>query len=323
VKGHGVIFRIRLDTVLAIYDGKMPSSFESRRDVRIHSLGMAARFAIDVFDYLDYRKFLQEYYRAMKARSRGFSYRAFSRRAGLGSPNHLKRVMEGERNLTPEMAERFAEALALEGEACDYFVELVRFGQAKTSVERARSHARLMTFNTYRKTRRLDLAQAEYHATWYIPAVRELAGRADFRADARWIAARLLPPIKPAEAKAALDTLLKLGLLRREEDGSVRQAEPLISTGPELHALHIANYHRTMMERAAASIDLVPSAGRDISAVTLLVGRAGVKRIKQRIQRFRRELLELSLSEVDATQVLQLNLQLFPLSLAHEQEPKP
>jgi HAE1 family hydrophobic/amphiphilic exporter-1 len=29
---------------------------------------------------------------------------------------------------------------------------------------------------------------------------------------------------------------------------------PLLTTGPELHALHIANYHRSMMERAAASV---------------------------------------------------------------------
>jgi uncharacterized protein (TIGR02147 family) len=230
--------------------------------------------------------------------------------------------MDGQRNLTNEMAARFADALSLEGEAADYFVELVRFGQAKTSVERNRAYARLMTFSTYRKTRKLDLAHAEYHATWFIPAVRELAGRSDFQADPQWIAARLWPQIKPAEAKLALDTLLKLGLLRRSDSGRVVQAEPLISTGPEVHALHIANYHRVMMERAAASIDLVPSDGRDISSVTLLVGPAGVKRIKEKLRRFRRELLELALSEHDAKQVLQLNLQLFPLTLPAEKEPR-
>jgi uncharacterized protein (TIGR02147 family) len=152
--------------------------------------------------------------------------------------------------------------------------------------------------------------------------VRELAARRDFKPDPSWIARRLWPPIKAAEAKLALETLLKLGLLRRHEDGKITQAEPLITTGPELHAVHIANYHRAMMERAAASIDLIPSDGRDISAVTLLVGRSGVKRIKERVRRFRRELLELALGEIDATQVVQLNLQLFPLSLPPEKEPR-
>ena len=59
---------------------------------------------IDVFDYLDYRAFLRDFYARAKATRRGFSFRAFSRKARLGSPNHLKRVMEGDRNLTPERA---------------------------------------------------------------------------------------------------------------------------------------------------------------------------------------------------------------------------
>jgi uncharacterized protein (TIGR02147 family) len=268
----------------------------------------------DVFEYLDYRAYLGDYYRHMKATRRGFSYRSFSRKAKLGSPNHLKRVIDGDRNLTLEMAGRFAEALGLAGEAADYFVKLVQLGQADSSLERSRAFARLRTFKAFRRTRKLDLAHADYHANWYIPAIRELAGRDDFRAEPEWIAQRLVPAIKPAEARAALDTLLALGLLRQEVDGRVVQSEPLITTGPEMHALHIANYHRMMMERAAASIDLVTSAQRDISALTLLVSEGGLSRMKEKIQRFRRELLEDVLEDAGATQVVQLNFQLFPLS---------
>jgi uncharacterized protein (TIGR02147 family) len=284
---------------------------------------MPAEPGIDVFDYLDYRAYLREYYAHAKRSRRGFSHRAFSRRAGLGSPNHLKRVMDGARNLTLDMAERFAAALGLEGEGADYFVQLVKLGQARSGVERALAYERLTAFKTYRRTRTLDLAHAAYHSTWFIPAVRELAGRSDFSADPRWIAARLLPPIKTAEAQAALDTLLELGLLRRDARGAVVQSEPLITTGPEMHALHIANYHRMMMLRAAESIDRIPSDRRDISAVTLLVGAGAMARIKRKIQRFRRELLQLALAERHATQVIQMNFQIFPLSAAPDQEPEP
>jgi uncharacterized protein (TIGR02147 family) len=277
--------------------------------------------AIDVFEYLDYRALLRDYYARMKERRRGFSHRAFSRRAGLGSPNHLKRVMDGERNLTHEMAARFAQAMGLEGDEADYFVQLVQFGQARGSQARAAAYAKLSSFKAYRRTRKLDLAHAAYHSTWYIPVVRELAGRSDFRADPAWIAARVQPAIKPAEARAALRTLLDIGLLEASEDGRVTQSTPLVSTGPEMHALYIAEYHRTMMARAAASIDLVASERRDISALTLLVSGAGMRRVKQKIQRFRRELLRLALEEVHATQVIQVNFQLFPLSVAPDEEP--
>ncbi len=276
---------------------------------------------VDVFDYLDYRAFLRDFYAHMKGTRRGFSFRSFSRKAKLGSPNHLKRVMEGDRNLTQEMAERFAHACGLEGEGAEYFVHLVSFNQAGTSAERSRAYAKLTGSKTYRRIRKLDMAQAAYHSKWYIPAVRELAGRRDFQPDPKWIAARLLPPIKPSEAQDALKTLFQLGLLKTEGDQRVVQSEPLISTGPEMHAVHIANYHRTMMQRATEAIDLVSSDGRDISSVTMLVSAGGLQRMKRRIQNFRRELMELALAESEGKQVVQFNFQLFPLSVDPDEEP--
>src|SRR5689334_2694110 len=95
------------------------------------------RSPIDVFRYLDYRRYLADYYRAKK--SKGFSYRAFSRAAGLGAPNYLKLVIAGQRNLTAAMAERFAAACGLSGEAGDYFTQLVEFNQARKVEQRNRS----------------------------------------------------------------------------------------------------------------------------------------------------------------------------------------
>jgi uncharacterized protein (TIGR02147 family) len=69
-----------------------------------------------------------------------------------------------------------------------------------------------------------------------------------------------------------------------------------------------------MMQRAAESIDLFPSAERDISSVTLCMGSDGIRRLKSRIQRFRRELIELEAIEDDRRRVIQINFQLFPLT---------
>ena len=69
---------------------------------------------IDVFDYLDYRAYLRDYYAYIKDNKREFSFRTFSRKARLGSPSHFKRVIEGKRNLTLEMAEHFAHACGLD-----------------------------------------------------------------------------------------------------------------------------------------------------------------------------------------------------------------
>lgn len=270
--------------------------------------------ALDVYRYLDYRRLLGDYYRAKKAEGRGFSFRQFSRRAGLKSPNYLKLVMDGDRNLSVSMAERFAEAIGLEGDARAYFTDLVAFNQAKSSTERNEGYARLTRFRAYRSAHALDMAHGAYFSTWYMPAIRELAARDDFEADPGWIASRLLPRISRQEAQRALETLLELGLLVRDGDGRVVQGDSLVSTGPETTGLFIGNYHRGMMERAAESIDLVPAQDRDISSLTLCLGDDGLRRLKSRIQRFRRELLELSDLEDHPAQVVQVNFQLFPLT---------
>jgi uncharacterized protein (TIGR02147 family) len=222
--------------------------------------------------------------------------------------------MDGARNLTAEMAARFAQACGLTAEETTYFVDLVSFNQAKSASERNQAYQRLTGFRRYRSHHKLELAHAAYHATWYLPAVRELAARHDFRDDPAWIAERMLPTITRAEAAQALATLLELGLLVRDAKGKVRQNEPLVSTGPETKGLHIHNYHRMMMQRGAEAMELVPAPERDISALTLCLGEGGLARLKQRLQSFRRELLELSALEEDPQQVVQLNFQLFPLS---------
>ena len=272
------------------------------------------RCPIDVFRYHDYRTFLAAYYQAKKPG--GFSYRSFARAAGLGAPNYLQLVIQGRRNLTPAMARRFAETCGLNKDGASYFVALVAFNQATDNEERQARYRELSGFRRYRRAQKLELAEAAYHATWYLPAIRELVLSPAFRDDPGWIAAALRPPIKESEAQQALDTLLELGLLERDASGKLAQRARVVSTGPETKGLHITSYHAEMMRRATFAMTSVPAAERDISSLTLCLGPEGLATLKGRIQALRRELLELSEREVEPSQVVQLNFQLFPLSEA-------
>lgn len=285
----------------------------SRREVSVVRDEPSVR--IDVFRYRDYREFLRDFYLKKKAQRAGFSFRGFSKRAKLGSPNYLKLVMDGARNLTPEMAARFATACGLEGESHAYFCELVAFNQSEGANQKAH-YERLLAFERYRRAHRIDVAHAALHAAWYIPAIRELVARADFREDAAWIARMMRPAISESEAERAIATLLALQLLVRGEDGKLAWGTEVITTGPETRGVHIATYHRAMMARAAESLDSIPAGERDISSLTLCLGAAGLREVKERIQRFRRELVELATNEPDPKQVVQVNFQLFPLSEA-------
>lgn len=267
-----------------------------------------------VYDYLDYRAFLRAYYEAKKGNDRGFSFRVFSRLAGVKASNHLKLVMDGKRGLPEATARRYAQAMGLHGDEMEYFCDLARFNQAVSPSERSALYRRLTGFRGYRDVQRLELEHAAYHANWYIPAIRELAARPGFVDDPAWIAAELMPPISKAEAKRALTTLFSLGLLHKQPDGTVTQAEAVAATAPETVGVHVANYHRAMLELAAQSIDRFEPGEREISSLTMCVGPDDVARLKRHIQRFEDELIAFATEVKHGNRVVQLNFQLFPLS---------
>jgi uncharacterized protein (TIGR02147 family) len=270
------------------------------------------RAPVDVFRYRDYREFLAAFYAQGKAG--GLSYRGFARVAGLGAPNYLKLVIDGKRNLSAEMAERFARACRLNEESTQYFTLLVAFNQAGDDGERNALHEELSRFARFRTSQRLDLAQKEYHSSWFIPAIRELVTCPGFNEDAAWIAAQLEPSISEKEAAHALEVLQRLGLLERGEAGRLVQATRAVTTGQQASGLYIRNYHTELMQRAVHAMHHLPAEERYISALTLSASPATWAEVRRRVIEFRQELVALCDADPDPSRVVQLNLQLFPLS---------
>ncbi|HET6334650.1 MAG TPA: TIGR02147 family protein [Polyangiales bacterium] len=271
--------------------------------------------APDVFRFRDYRAFLRAFYALNKAGEYGFSLRAFSKRAQLRSSNYLKLVMDGERNLTQEMAARFAEACSLRGQSAEYFCALVAFDQADTAKDRDRAYARVSKFKRYRAVHRLDRAQDAYHAHWYMPAIRELVVRRDFREDSSWLAQQLRPAITPREAERALQVLLELGLLTRNAEGQLEQVDALVQTPETPLSHHIQRYHRAMMERAADAMHEVPHQQRQIESITLCLSESRMRDLKARVESFCDEVLQEYQADADSRRVVQLNIQMFPLTI--------
>jgi uncharacterized protein (TIGR02147 family) len=267
-----------------------------------------------LFGYIDYRKFLKDVYDTKKAQNPGFSFRVFSRIAGFSSPNFLKLVMENKRNLSRVGARKIAQGLKLNQDAAKFFENLVQFNQATTAGEKERFARELMSSRSYRRSHPLNESQFNYFANWYYIPIRELASLEGFREDPRWIAAQILPPIQPHEAKKALHELFKLGILKRNKDRKIELAALNITTGDEVTQSSVAHYHREMLKRAAESIDLIPRENRDISAITMGMSIHTAHKIKEKIQEFRRDIVDLVSQDEDPNTVYQLNFQLFPLA---------
>jgi uncharacterized protein (TIGR02147 family) len=70
-----------------------------------------------------------------------------------------------------------------------------------------------------------------------------------------------------------------------------------------------------MLERAGAALDDMDREERELSCVTLAVSQAKFDEIKTRVRAFRRQLLHEAEQEAEPERVVQVNFQLFPLSL--------
>lgn len=275
----------------------------------------------DIFAYVDYREYLRDAYEALKAGQRGFSYRAFARKAGMSSPNFLKLVIDGTRNLGTSSVGQFAKALDLGTRETEFFRELVLFNQATTAADKNERYERLGKYRKHRRVHKLDRDMFKYLSRWYYPAIRELVNCAGFQEDPGWIAAHIQPRITSAQAKEALDILLDLKLLVRDKAGSIQQGQTLVSTGPEVRSLAVGNFHRQMMEQAASSIETIDREHREISGVTVALSAEGFALFKQKIHELRAQLLELSAQETSPKRVVQFNFQAFPLAFVDEEAP--
>ena len=91
-------------------------------------------------EYTDFRQYLKDVYNWRRQHEstgfRPYSYSTFSAAADIKSPNYLKLIIEGRRNISEDMINRFARALRLQKNEIEEFRALVRYGQATEPIER-------------------------------------------------------------------------------------------------------------------------------------------------------------------------------------------
>lgn len=281
-------------------------------------------------DYSDYRVYLQHMIVWLKANQRGFSYRSFARKAGYSSPSFLKLVAEGKRNLSLSSIAAFGKALGHSRKDQEIFENLVLLCQAQTDADRNRYYARLRKLRGKGQSSRatqMEKAQYDVYSRWYVIPIRELMLQPDFQEDPEWIARRLRPAIRPSEARKALDLLTDVGLAVRDDSGRLRPTTiKLAATGNPVGPLAARNYHRSMLELAAKTLDTVAVEQRNISSLTISLTPEQYEEVCERIAEFRKEIFDLieddDAANGDSASALEniylLGFQLFPLS-RHEE----
>jgi uncharacterized protein (TIGR02147 family) len=267
-----------------------------------------------IFDFTDYRRFLRDYYAWAKIHKKGFSHRSFLGTAGMAGSAYLKRVMEGQHDLTPDSIAKFSLALGLSSQEKLYFESLVSFNQAQTLADKDRFFKRLMDVKSPHKTATLEPAQYEFYSDWYNVAIREILAFIPYQNNAEEISRHLTPTVAPGKVKKAIELMQRLGIVSQGPDGAWRASTTLLKTDPSVQSLLIPRFHQAMAKLGLEAIERYKKEERYFSGSTLSVSPEMYGVIIEKIRALRADILDYVASGEEPEQVYHLNMQLFPLT---------
>ena len=270
-----------------------------------------------VFEFLDYREFLKDYYNTRKEANPAFSLRVFSDKIGFKAKDFISRVMNGEKKLSTQSIPKVANGLRLGKHETEFFAALVKFNQAETTEERNAAFEEMQTVlkvvRFAEKQHLLWHTQYMVYSHWRHLTIRSLIGMYGFDGDYEALAKQVHPHITADEAKKSVKLLEDCQLIKKGKDGKYVLTDNAITTGDRTSRLALRGFHQHCLKLAADSIDRDPPGSRHISGLTLGISQEGYERIVERINAFRKEIALIAEEDESADKVFQLQFALFPV----------
>ena len=276
---------------------------------------MFARNKINIYDYSDYRKFLQEFYELEKSLDPTFSYRIFAAAIGMDA-SLLVKILQGKRHVSTKNIEAFVQFFRFKEGKAEYFREMVAYGKAKND-EQVRKHFETLQKMRPSSCRELDEARYRYFQQWFYPMIRSALDVFDYRGPehAAALGDSCIPKISANQVENAVDALLQLGLVHRRKDGRIVPTDAHLKTKEHWLSASISDYQKSIAELAHRSIAETPKEERDISTLTMALDSSQIQRIRDIIAEARRSIVNVanSMPSQICDSVYQLNFQLFPM----------
>jgi uncharacterized protein (TIGR02147 family) len=273
---------------------------------------------IEITQYTDYILFINDWV-AAKKQAGDFSFRSFSKNSGFKSPSYLKLVMNGTRAISPKSIHKFALGLGLNKNQSQYFELLVNY---KTANDERSKRIYLEQILALQKNKSgNEKEEYEFLSKWYHVAIRELIAHPDCNSDVQWLRRVLVSDLSLWEIKAALKTLLKLGLLKEEND-KFTQSSADLHTDKEVQNIAAYNYHSEVLTLSQNILATTPSDQREVSSTVSLVTKETFLKLKTKMREFQNEIVQelsnasnLVQEHTDTNEELyMLNMQLLPFT---------
>ena len=276
-------------------------------------------------DYMDYRLFLADFYRFKKDHTRSslrpYNYTIFSAAADIKSPNYLKMIIEGKRNLSMDMVQKFARACGFNKAQSDEFKLLAIFNQSEDPADRNYALKKLSEYRVDQKLKHgeLDRKVFEKVPNWIGWIIYALVDQSGVNFDVPQLKHLLRGKASETEIQHALESLLSSGeLVKNAETNQIQKGKPT-EAPDEIPAALIRKLQMQLMYLGLESLYQDQATEREFGSLTMSLTEKEFEEIKFKLRQMRKSLhKENSIARMGqkGDRVYQLNLQLFPVSNA-------
>jgi uncharacterized protein (TIGR02147 family) len=251
-------------------------------------------------------------------RNPSYSLRALARDIEC-SPTFLSLVLSGKRRLSLQRAKQISQSLQLPDHTKNILLRAVATEALSQDTRelldpfKAASESMNNPLDTY-----FDVVEDRETLLkhWYHVAILDLASTKNFKPDTDWIAKRL--GISGLEARDAVNRLIRLGLVE-VKGAKWRKTENRIFVKTKNSQKAIREFHQQMAQRAIevmkASDAQKDFEARSISGITMAIDPSRVEKARKMIAKFQDSLADLMTEGSNCTEVYQLNVQFFPLTV--------
>ena len=266
---------------------------------------------IDIFQFTNFRKYLDEYQAARVQTDPDFT------RAGacalLGLPktrSYYNDIIKGKK-LSSRMIPKFVEVLGLNKKEARYFETMVNMDQAKTATERNAFFEELLKQHPD-SHRILNEDAYEYYNHWYNSVLFAALDVVDVSDDLEPVQKLFFPKVSVGTLKRSLELMERLGFVRKNEKGFWKNCRDSVSSGVYNNSDLVRQYQLQCFELSKQALLANDERSSDMGTFTFSASDDAFKAISKEIQGLKARVRKIiMLDKKKATGVHQLNIHLF------------
>ncbi len=287
----------------------------------------------ELSQFVDFREYLKAFYDYQKAKTksrlRPYSYSDFSAAADIKSPNYLKLIIEGKRNLSQEMCKKFSRALKHSKSQEKEFRLLVEYCQEKDPHQRTQNLKELSEFRAKKslKSGEIDQQTWDQVSNWLVWVLYAMVDQKGVEFTPASLLKLLRGRVNESQVQRAMDKLLKAQDIQVDpENHLAKKTGSALSGIDDVPKELVRKIQSELIYIGLESLHKHGPHEREISGFTLAMTEKEFEWVRFELRKLRKQIqkeISMKREQSQGDRVYQVNMQLFPLTdSVKKEEPK-